>query len=91
MKTDVEIYGRKCTLTATAHVHIYVESPEGESRFVEVPLRLEMERGEPVLRMDSSPVREAIHELALAGALERERDFRERRQVGLLARELGDG
>lgn len=81
----VQVYGREVKLQASAYCGVYVRSPEGEYRSVDVPLQLRHDlpppwgqHGRPVLVPDWTPVIDAIDELRACGAMERERELAER-------------
>lgn len=61
------------TLHASCHVHVYVESPEGESRWADLPLKLVAMSSGIYLRVDADPALAAMDELEAGGAMERER------------------
>jgi len=78
-KHEVHVAGRDVTITTDFRAHVYVKSPEGESRFVDLEASFTgaAPGGGLEFTVDVQPIIDAIKDLELDGALERERMYAE--------------
>lgn len=76
---EVHVAGRDVTITTDFRAHVYVKSPEGESRFVDLEASYTgaAPGGELEFAVGVQPIIDAIRDLEVDGALERERAYAE--------------
>lgn len=80
---EVHVAGRDVTITTDFRAHVYVKSPEGESRFVDLEASFTgaAPGGGLEFTVDVQPIIDAIKELELDGAMERERGLELERRL----------